>query len=363
MTASPKSTDVQRASAKRPASRLRTKLLVALSVLVVAFLLAEISVRVFALGPRTYEPRRFEPSDGVPFTAIQAMNMTLPVYRPRAVFASVYDPAGDTHGEFGPEGRVIYRINSLGMRGDAVVSPKPPNTFRVVCLGDSITFGEGVHEELTYPHLLQRILAKEFPTLTVEVINAGVQAYGIRESAAFFFARCRALEPDVVTLGLFLNDAMEFPETIRLNDERTRAAELSGFARVSRVWEIIERNRRSAAQQDEYFDSIRRSFDSEKWSNDAKLIHALAEAGRVDRFRFVVVLFPMLWELDGVYPFEDVHGRIRETWPSVVDLLDIYRGIPAERLWVHPTDHHPNAKAQRLAAERIATAILQVPDR
>ena len=342
---------------------MRSNLPVSVGSLVVAFLLAEVVVRAFALGPRTYEPRRFEPSGGVPFTAIQTMNMALPVYQPRTVFASVYDPAGDLHGDFGPDGRVIYRINSLGMRGDAVVSPKPPNTFRVICLGDSITFGEGVHEEMTYPNLLQGILAKEFPTMTVEVINAGVQAYDVREAAALFFARCRALEPDVVTLGMFLNDAMEFPETIRLNDERNRDVELGALARVSRVWEIIERNRRSAALQDEYFDSIRTSFDSDKWTSDLKLLRTLAEAGHVDQFRFVVVLFPMLWELDGVYPFEDVHERLHDAWPDVVDLLDTYRGIPAESLWVHPTDHHPNAKAHRLAAERIAKAILRVPNR
>ena len=352
--------------AKGSNSRLNRKILLAWASVIVAFLIAELGVRVLDIGPKTLAPRRFEPRGGVPFTSIDTMNILLPVYQPRAVFSSIYDPAGDANGDLGPDGRVVYRINSLGLRGDAVVVKKPPNVFRVVCLGDSITFGEGVHEEQTYPELLQRILAKELPTMTVEVINAGVQAYGLRECVALFLARCRALEPDVVTLGLFLNDAMDFPETIRLNDEYTRGAKLSALSRFSRVIEIIERNRRSAALQDEYFTEIRRSFDSAKWKKESPLLSVMAETSRTDHFRFVPVLFPVFWDLDGDYPFEDVHERILRDGAanhvSIIDLLDSYRGIPAESLWVHITDHHPNATAQRIAAERIARAILSVPD-
>lgn len=344
----------------RPKWSLRGKLLLALASVVLALLIAEVTVRVFNLGPKVYVPRRFEPNGGVPFTAIKTSNMTLPVYQPRVVFASKYDPAGDVNGEFGPDGRVVYRINSLGMRGDAVVLKKPPNTFRVVCLGDSITFGEGVYEEQTYPQLLQGILSRRFPTMKVEVINAGVQGYGIREETELFFARCRSMQPDVVTLGLFLNDAMEFPETIRLNDEISRDAKLSVLSRMSRLCELIERNHRTATLQDEYFSGIRRSFDSEKWKKDAQLITTLQTTSTEDYFKLVVVLFPILWNLDGAYPFDDLHERIRrDIKVPIVDLLDSYRGMSAESLWVHPTDHHPNAKAHRIAAERIAKAILK----
>ncbi len=71
-----------------------------------------------------------------------------------------------------------------------------------------------------------------------------------------------------------------------------------------------------------------------------------------------VVVFPVLQDLDGAYPFEDIHKKIaafcRDAGIEHVDLLDTYTGRDAASLWVHPTDQHPNEKAHRLAAERIA---------
>src|SRR5688572_4825885 len=42
---------------------------------------------------------------------------------------------------------VPVRINSLGLRDDEVALPKPPRVFRILAVGDSITFGFGVHLE------------------------------------------------------------------------------------------------------------------------------------------------------------------------------------------------------------------------
>ncbi len=72
----------------------------------------------------------------------------------------------------------------------------------------------------------------------------------------------------------------------------------------------------------------------------------------------MLVLFPELHELDGDYPFENVHRRVREAAEGlgipVLDLLDAFRGQDAADLWVHPTDHHPNARAHAIAASAIA---------
>ena len=55
--------------------------------------------------------------------------------------------------------------NSLGLRGPEIDSPK--KHLRVLCLGDSVTFGWGVEEQNAYPALLQQ-------KIMAEVINAGV---------------------------------------------------------------------------------------------------------------------------------------------------------------------------------------------
>ncbi len=324
---------------------------------------AEGLVRIFGLGPPTYAKHRIEPEGGIPFTQIPNGPI---VYQPNATFSSVYDPAGDYRDYFGPEGRVDYRINRFGMRGAAVPIERTPDTFRAVCLGDSFTFGEGVRYPDTYPAKLALLLSSAMPDRNVEVLNAGVQAYGTNDAIAFYLMRCRQFRPDAVTLGFFLNDVTEFSDTIRQNEAMTHELALSPLAQVSRLWEIFERGRHSRRLQRDYFASIRSSFESPQWDRCKEILSGMQqEVAQRDGFRFVVVLFPVLWALDGEYPFQDIHNKIEEAAHSAgcefIDLLDVYRGRPAESLWVHPTDQHPNEIAHKLAAERIAEQLLALP--
>ena len=153
----------------------------------VVLILAEIVVRIFGLGPQPLAPRRFEPHGAIPF-------MTIPngpiAYRPNTTFESVYDPAGDSRGYLGPTGRVAYHINSYGLRGPALPVRKQPGSYRIVCLGDSLTFGEGVKYPDTYPAQLRARFAAAMPDRSVEVLNAGVQTHATGDEAALFLLRC-----------------------------------------------------------------------------------------------------------------------------------------------------------------------------
>lgn len=322
----------------------------------------ELWVRMLDLGPAVYAPRRFEPGGAVPFATIDAGGRSLLVYRAQSTFSSVYDPAGDSRRYFGPEGRVVYRINALGLRGGPIAIEKDAGGYRVICLGDSITFGEGVREEDTFVARLQGELSAAMPGRAVEVINAGVQGYGTREEELMFDRLCVPLAPNAVVLQFFLNDATDFGETIRQNDDRTHALELSLPARASRVWEIIERSRHAARLQREYFATTRRSFDSLQWDACRKSLANMAAESKQRNFRFVVIVFPILWGLNGEYPFENLHAKIadacRQAGCAHIDLLEDYRGKAPESLWVHPTDHHPNEAAHEIAARRISAYLL-----
>jgi hypothetical protein len=64
-------------------------------------------------------------------------------YRPGASFSHIYDASADRRGYFTPQSRIDYRINNLGFRGGDISIEKPRGVRRILCLGDSITFGEG----------------------------------------------------------------------------------------------------------------------------------------------------------------------------------------------------------------------------
>ena len=69
-------------------------------------------------------------------------------------------------------------INSYGFRDHEFSVKKPEDVCRIVALGDSLTFGQGVPLASTYPKQLERLLNEKMgggPRF--EVLNAGVQGY------------------------------------------------------------------------------------------------------------------------------------------------------------------------------------------
>jgi lysophospholipase L1-like esterase len=100
-------------------------------------------------------------------------------------------------------------INALGFRGNEI-APKARGVVRVVCLGDSTTFGIWVETpgdlrvNPSYPAELERLARAD--GLPVEVINGGVLGQTSAEGLVELLTQVLPLEPDVVTLRFGNND-------------------------------------------------------------------------------------------------------------------------------------------------------------
>ncbi|MFC1490641.1 SGNH/GDSL hydrolase family protein [Candidatus Latescibacterota bacterium] len=94
-----------------------------------------------------------------------------------------------------------FDINSHGFRGQELVNDK---TFRIVCLGDSVTFGQP-GEKNTYPSVIQKELAKIDTPLPVEVINAGINGQS-SSNMIFRISRIMKLKPDIILILAGWND-------------------------------------------------------------------------------------------------------------------------------------------------------------
>ncbi len=100
---------------------------------------------------------------------------------------------------------VVHAANEFGYRGAARPEQRDPSRLRVIGLGDSFTFGQGVEAEQALPAALEAELqTRGVPS--VEVLNFGVPGLNLRESIDQYRYFARRWQPEVVVLFLFRND-------------------------------------------------------------------------------------------------------------------------------------------------------------
>ena len=99
-------------------------------------------------------------------------------------------------------GRKHLNTNLKGIRGIAEYPyERIPGKKRILVIGDSFTFGDGVSDEETYSSYLERLLGN------AEVINMGVHGYGHDQMLIYLKEEGVKYSPDVVILG-FIDDDM-----------------------------------------------------------------------------------------------------------------------------------------------------------
>ena len=269
---------------------------------------------------------------------------------------------------------VTGRINRYGLRGPEIEPDKPDGVFRVLVLGDSFTFGAGVADDESFPAQLQPLLAGSCATpRRFEVINAGVSGYNTADEVVNLERRwLPELEPDLVLLTFYVNDA--YDDTRMAAAMRGGALSGSGSAWFWRSrflgWLASRITAWKTARDTEALYRAQFSDDPELAGHNWQASRAaLGRAAAVTRERGVplaIVIFPDLHGLDDVYPFEFVHREVTsaadESAVPVLDLLETFRGRDPRSLWVHPTDHHPNAEAHARAAEALNRWVCQLAD-
>lgn len=101
-----------------------------------------------------------------------------------------------------------FRINSKGFVGPEFDQEKPKGIFRIISIGDSCTFTNGIGAR-AYPALLERLLNKDRSRRTFEVINAGIEGYDSTLARARLTDEILRYDPDMVTIYIGWNDLMK----------------------------------------------------------------------------------------------------------------------------------------------------------
>lgn len=100
-----------------------------------------------------------------------------------------------------------FRTNSRGFPGDDFEAKKPPDTYRVFCLGDSCTVAPSSYN---YPVALQKALNAAMPGRHIEVINAGCPGYDSFQARTWYVEEIDGYEHDMVVIYVGWNDMGQY---------------------------------------------------------------------------------------------------------------------------------------------------------
>lgn len=92
--------------------------------------------------------------------------------------------------------------NSLGFRDSEHEIKKPSGVYRILLIGDSLTYGPGVNFEQSYPKLFEDLVKKE--NRSVEVIKLGMIFYGPAQYYNIYEEMGKRYKPDLIILSFHL---------------------------------------------------------------------------------------------------------------------------------------------------------------
>jgi len=270
---------------------------------------------------------------------------------------------------FVPDARLFWRVkpasdwlktNSLGLHGEEIPRRKDADTYRILCLGDSITWGFPLHYTRAYPYLLERLLDRLPVPLDFEVLNAGVPGYSSLQGRRYL-EELLPLGPDCITVMFGRNDQRQLREEGGVLPDRQVPilpgwvialrrllghSRLYGFLRSV----LVERQDVTAAERAQLDPRSLRVRPSEFRENIRAIVEMARERG------IAVVLITTARTPPPMPHYNRVLREMAES--EGLPLADVARAF--ERRGVAELvvdDCHPNERGHRLIAQELAVTL------
>jgi hypothetical protein len=240
------------------------------------------------------------------------------------------------------------------------------DAFRILVVGDSFAWGDGLHTLDAFPFRLERQLNAVSDSRRFEVINWSHAGWSTRHQVNSLQGELTGLEPDLIILSFVLNDpeprhARERErEQVQLHPRKPSSAWEALLYRHSRLfafaWRRVDNTRIRRELTTYYFEL----FEDESWLHCKWALGDLKELAAADGIPIAMVIWPIFDSevFDDSYPYLELIAKAEKAgrslkWP-VLDLFPSFRGLDGRRLALIPyTDSHPSELAHRIGADAI----------
>lgn len=259
-------------------------------------------------------------------------------------------------------GDVLVTYNERGLR-DRPILPKAAEEYRILALGDSVTFGWGVDQDKIFPVRLESLLQRHLHR-PVRVINSGVAGYNTVQEVTYFKQEGIALQPDLVMLTYVQNDIEELNP---LWDPWTRSslrgksvAEMINIM-VNKLWlyRLVGHVYNYVLPPKSATESVPTALQEETgWRQSMAALQEMADLCRAHKIP-LVVFFERMEPGHKVLNllFEDVVRHARGS--PVYDMASWFEGVAPSLVENSKIDRHHNAEGHRVMAEHMADDIVR----
>lgn len=247
---------------------------------------------------------------------------------------------------------VHIKINSDGFRDKEYTVEKDTATFRILILGDSITFGWGVAFNNTFSKVLEQRLnqEKQSPDSTYEVLNLGVGNYNTVMETITLEKKGLLYNPDLIVLAYYINDVEITPKKPFF---LFKYSYLYAF-----LWDKYQNIKVRFIGGNDYKSYYKKLY-ADNYSGMVEGHEALLSLVQLARERKIPLLIMIIPEFHQFkeYPFQEVTFFVTEIADEqgvpILDLLPFFLSYEPETVWVSYEDAHPNAVGHQVIADAL----------
>lgn len=257
--------------------------------------------------------------------------------------------------------------NNIGYRGGNVQGLHE-GVYRIVVLGDSLAWGQGIYPYTRrFPELAEKFFKERYPGLDIEVVNLGVPGLDLKQYNQLLPFVVQ-LQPDFVLYEWYVNDMEEqvnvgkFHAFTLIPNQRWHNYGMDHFVTYILLYRTWNQLRTSLGLQQSYPRYLKDRLGdpgstASLWAQ--KALHELITTLQGKGIAVGIALFPLCRSDMGAYELDFLHERVLdECRRDKITCLDLRKAFSAfagrmKELQASSLDGHPSKVAHRIAAEQI----------
>ena len=264
--------------------------------------------------------------------------------------------------------------NRLGFREDELDETiLTDGTARILFLGDSFTFGQGVPDGADrFSDIIERRLNTELAG-NYHIYNAAKSGTEPHDWLGFLQQLYPIYKPHHIFAVFFLRDGTSICTSLRCYEPVIKGIKAKYTANFFYDYFHLGKFVGNTLVEREFTDYYSAQLiagylgskdDTGQWHEEQQALLEMQAFSQQHGLKLHLIIFPILFSLDENYPYHQVEQEIIRFATAanmpVYSLTTGFMGQTDRTLWVSANDQHPNEKGHAVAAETLFSYVRQV---